>query len=74
MLRAALPAYWAFSCAWLLMRPQTVEEGQRDYIEPRDTDIHGETVTVHVGDPDKKPAPPAVATEAMETSPLRRTA
>ncbi|MDU1795757.1 MAG: hypothetical protein E6801_03950, partial [Pseudomonas aeruginosa] len=47
----------------LLMGLQTVEE-VNDYIEPRDTDIHGETVTVHVDDlRDKEPAPPAVAAE-----------
>ncbi|HCE6436214.1 TPA: hypothetical protein NHO59_004230 [Pseudomonas aeruginosa] len=47
----------------LLMGLQTVEE-VNDYIEPRDTDIQGETVTVHVDDlRDKEPAPPAVAAE-----------
>lgn len=47
----------------LLMGLQTVEE-VNDFIEPRDTDIQGETVTVHVDDlRDKEPAPPAVAAE-----------
>ncbi|EPY8460787.1 TPA: recombinase RecT [Pseudomonas aeruginosa] len=47
----------------LLMGLQTVEE-VNDFIEPRDTDIQGETVTVHVDDlRDKEPAPPAVTAE-----------
>ncbi|MBI8223119.1 hypothetical protein JEY63_07965 [Pseudomonas aeruginosa] len=56
----------------LLMGLQTVEE-VNDYIEPRDTDIQGETVTVHVDNlRDKEPAPPAVAAEddGDEPSPM----
>lgn len=44
----------------LLMGLQTVEE-VNDFIEPRDTDIQGETVPVNLDDlRDKEPEPPAV--------------